>query len=380
LFGPCGLFNQNIYFIEEIMKTEHFFNAIMMAARVAVIFSVLTGCASTGAATGGAAAGGGVPDPAAERLASGLNAITRGSAKVEGGTVRLTDRVEIKTGLTVSAGVTLDLTAEGARLELKDGAILTVDGTVNARGHGDHGGGWVDGSLFIEDGGAAINGSGTVYLKSKGRLLNIWGGNGRKLTLEGVTLTGLPDNDEALVGVGDGGTLVMKSGAITGNTRIDDDWANGGGVHVWKGTFTMRGGAISGNTAKSADAMGGGVRILNQGATFTMEVGTISGNTAEGKWSSGGGVDLSRGALVTLNGGTIYGKSDTLPGGVDNNFANNAKIGASLSVFIGAPVKWGTGGIYTKNGVSQPGGSVILADPNRSTSGMDDTLIAIPAK
>ncbi|MDR1972081.1 MAG: hypothetical protein LBQ46_09180, partial [Treponema sp.] len=122
------------------MKTKHFFNAVMMAALIAAIFFVLAACA--GLATGGAAA--------AARLAADFNAVKAGSAKADGGTVTLSGGVSLETALAVSAGVTLsvptgvtlDLTAEGAALGLKDGAVLTVDGTVNARGHGDHGKGW----------------------------------------------------------------------------------------------------------------------------------------------------------------------------------------------------------------------------------------------
>jgi hypothetical protein len=73
-----------------------------------------------------------VPDKpardAAKQLAAEINAIKAGSAAVEGGTVRLTDEVNLSTGLTVPAGVTLELTAEGAWLALQNGAELTVDG------------------------------------------------------------------------------------------------------------------------------------------------------------------------------------------------------------------------------------------------------------
>jgi hypothetical protein len=118
-------------------KSKLFLTA--MAALIAVIFSVLAGCASagTGAATADATA--------AEKLAADINAIQAGSAAVNDSTVKLTGRVEIKTGLTVPEGVTLDLTAEGAEIKLQDGAVLTVNGTVNATGHGDHGKGWVGG-------------------------------------------------------------------------------------------------------------------------------------------------------------------------------------------------------------------------------------------
>jgi hypothetical protein len=252
-----------------------------MAALIAVIFSALAGYASTGADTGGAA----TADAAAEKLAADLNA-----SKAEGGTVRLTGRVEIKTGLTVPEGVTLDLTAEGAALELRDGAVLTVNGTVNTTGHGDYGKGWVEGSLRVGAGAAVINGSGTINLKSKGRLLDIGGNRDRRchLIFDGVTLVGLPDNDNPLVGINENGAFTLKSGAITGNTRVSDGWANSGGVEVWRGTFTMEGGAVTGNTASGgrngngAGAGIGGGPVKEADATFTMKGGVISGNTATG--------------------------------------------------------------------------------------------------
>jgi hypothetical protein len=83
-------------------------------------------------------------DPAAAQLAADLNA-------VKAGTVKLSGEVYLTTGLTVPAGVTLDPTAEGAVL-LENGATLTVDGTVNARGYGNG----VAGGLRIGDGTAVI--------------------------------------------------------------------------------------------------------------------------------------------------------------------------------------------------------------------------------
>jgi hypothetical protein len=244
--------------------------------------------------------------------------------------VTLTGDVRLETGLTVPAGVTLevpegvtlDLTAGGAALELQDGAVLTV----NATGHGDHGKGWVEGSIRIGDSAAGINGSGTIYLKSKGCLLNIGGDRDRRrhLTLDGVTLVGLPDNSEPLVGVNNGGELVLKSGAITGNTRTGDEWVSGGGVGVWEG------------------------------------------------------------GLFTMEGGTIYGKADSLPAGTDAGLANSVR-GYYISLCIddeSKAAKWGTGGTYTQGGVSQTGGSDINLryTPNANGLGTDDMLIAVPGQ
>ncbi|MDR2363398.1 MAG: hypothetical protein LBD65_03175, partial [Spirochaetaceae bacterium] len=151
---------------------------------------VVMGCASAPTNPGG---GNNDGTAQAAKLAKDLNALRAGRAVVKGGTVTLSGRAELKTALTVPEGVTLDLTQEGAALELQDGAVLTVNGTVKTSGHGDHGKGWVEGSLRVGDGAAVIAGGGTINLKSKGRLLNIGSDKGsRKLTLDGVTLVGLP--------------------------------------------------------------------------------------------------------------------------------------------------------------------------------------------
>jgi hypothetical protein len=196
--------------------------AVALVGAVFCALLVLTGCVTD-------------PDPAAEaaeKLAAEINAIKAGSATVSGATVTLIGgpvefngdyyvwpgAVGIKNGLTVPEGVTLDVTADGAALELRN-STLTVNGTVNAAGHGDHGTGWVEGSIRTYDGTATIDGTGTIYLKSKGRLLNIGGDKGkRQLTLDGVTLVGLPDNDSPLVEISQNGEFILKSGAITGNT------------------------------------------------------------------------------------------------------------------------------------------------------------------
>jgi hypothetical protein len=367
------------------MKTKLFPNAAM-AALVAVIFSVLTGCGSTPAT------------PAATDLVRALG----GKAKVEGGTVVLTgtviltEYVQLKTALTVPAGVTLDLTADGAALELQDGAVLTVNGTVNALGYGDHGNGWVQGSLRIGDGRAVIAGNGTIYLMSKGRLLNIGSDKVlRQLTLDGVTLVGLPDNDSPLIGIGENSEFVLKSGAITGNLRMWDNDSSGGGVVVWRGTFIMEGGSISGNTAhngggvfveESTFTMKGGIIsgntasdnagavMVQQRSSFTMEGGIISGNTA----AFGGGVRVGEQATFIMEGGTIYGSS------AEGGNANTAPSGAALRVFDSAiAAKWGTGGTYTKGGIPQTGGSDIVPNDPRNPSSRvntNDTLIAIPGK
>jgi hypothetical protein len=331
----------------------------VMAAFIAVIFSALAGCAtgkapveSPGPVTGGAETGAAIADAtAAEKLAADLNVAKPGS------TVTLTDQAEIETALTVPEGVTLDLTAEGAVLELRDGAVLTVNGTVNAKAEGIK----IDSAAANP---AAINGNGTIYLKSKGRLLNIGGDKG--LTLDGVTLVGLPDNDKSVVDTRNGGVFVLKGGVITGNSRTDPGSSGGagmgGGVRVeGSGTFTMEDGMITGN---SAIRRGGGV--LN-GGTFTMKGGVIFGNSAD----IGGGVsNVDDSNVFIMEGGRIQGNTDS------DGFTKNTATTRGASMQAWPMAKWPTGGTYTKGGVSQTGGSDIVTGNDWT----NETLIAVPGQ
>jgi hypothetical protein len=351
----------------------------------------------------------------AAQLAAEINAMegqsegSVGSAKAEGATVRIIGGfVDMRTNLTVPAGVTLDVTEDGhqAGLGLHD-VILTVNGTVNAKAR----------RIRMEDTGSwgTINGNGTIRLNGKGNLLYVEGNKNvanRKIILDGVTLVGLEDNDQALVYVGKGGEFVMESGVITGNSATSDN-SDGGGVKVEKGgSFIMEGGKISGNSANGSvgGINGGGVYVADNGSVFTMSGGIISGNNVSGPnaWgggvdvefygsfimeggeisgnsvngsnnAAGGGVDIRDNASFTMKGGTIYGNVSVANAGGN---ANETKIGgvlvnskgAAISVLSskGAVAKWGTGGTYTIGGVAQSGGSDI------GIGWTDETLIATP--
>jgi hypothetical protein len=416
--------------VYETVK-ELFMEKINGVSRISALLLVFVlvgfaGCGTTPQAglpdkadSGQSGGGSGTEDGRAAQLAADL-----GKA-VSGGTVTLSGWVGLKTTLTIPEGVTLDLTADGAGLELQDGAVLTVDGAVNATGHGDHGSGWVDGSLRIGDGEAVIAGSGTIYLKSKGRLLNIGSDKARRqLTLDGVTLVGLEDNDNPLIGIYENGGLVMKSGAITGNTRTSGSGGGvevhkgtfailggaisgnsaraGGGVYVWQGKFAMEGGEISGNSAQGnidGNNYGGGVSVGGEGGEFVMRGGAIKENTVtSGRFDQGGGVYVTDQGAAIMEGGEISGNSaigktmsfgggvyvgtspfllngGRIQGGTDsdgfaaNTISGSTKLGAALNA---SSTRWGTGGTYTKGGKPQAGGSDIGTT--------DDTLIAIPGK
>jgi hypothetical protein len=363
------------------MKKNKFFISTMLT--VFVFDLVLAGCATAPNGTEPSAA---AEQPsaaelsAAAKLASDLNAIEAGKATVSGDAVTLTGGARLENALTVPEGVTLDLTADGAALALGNGATLTVNGMVNAKAEGIN----IDSAAASP---ATINGSGTIYLKSKGRLLNI--GSDKGLTLEGVTLVGLPDNDQSLVAVNNGGEFVMKGGKITGNTIVTTGGTPGGGVSIDgdSGVFTMTGGEISGNNAREAGgvAIGRGTFIMEGGsifgntgwymggvsighsATFIMEGGAIFGNTAE----DFGGVGIVNGTF-TLKGGRIQGNADS-----DGFAKNTSNETAALRVMNNSTAKWGTGGTYTKGSVSQTGGTDIV-QLEAGFGGTDDTLIAVP--
>ena len=328
---------------------------LFRATMLIILSLTLTTCAT--AQAGNATTGTGATTAA--QLAAALNAMNEGSARASGDTVTLTKGTNIPRDLTVPAGVTLDLTAlpDNDSLNLRDGVTLTVNGTVNVRG------GWGNtghgGSLNIDNGAVVINGNGTINLTGKGNLIHIWGGNGKKLTLDGVTLVGIADNNEPLVNVNSGGELVMVSGAITGNTNTDDDWASGGGVIVSGGIFTMSGGTISGNSAVGTRGSGG--------CRFTMSGGAINGNSVT---RYGGGV------MIQGSGSTFIMEDGRIQGGTDSDgFTKNTATLGYVSLAVNAnydTVKWSTGGTYTKGGVNQTGGGNI-GDTN-------DTLIAIPAR
>jgi hypothetical protein len=309
---------------------------------------VLAACATSG--------GDGDASAQAVQLAADINAIQAGSAEASGDTVTLSGGVRLENAaLTVPAGVTLDLTAEA--LTLGNGATLTVNGVVDAKAEGVS----IDSAAASP---AAIKGSGSIRLKSKGLLLGIW--EGKKLTLDGVTLVGLPDNDRPVVEVGNGGVFVFSSGTITGNSRTDPGESGGagmgGGVLVHGGgTFTMEGGTITGN---SAVRRGGGV--CNAG-TFTMKGGVIFGNSAD----IGGGVsNVDDSNVFIMEGGRIQGSTDS------DGFTKNTAATRGAAMQAWPMAKWPTSGTYTNGGVPQSGGSDIVTGNDWT----DDTLIAVPAK
>ena len=362
------------------------FTRIAVIALAEIFALTLAGCATTGGSETPPAPDKQVEDAA--QLTADLNAMNEGCARVSGDTVTLTKGTGVQKNLTVPAGITLEITGDGG-IWLNNGITLTVNGTVNAPSNRIG----PDGSAHSVA--ATINGSGTIKLLSKGNLIGFGGAN-KKLTLDGVTLVGIADNDSQLVWVGDGGELILKSGVITGNTSTSGFT---GGVHIGeKSTFTMKSGAITGNEGR-------GVFVNGKTATFIMEGGDISGNGcgpgADGGQGvavnegifimksgaiygnaftsrEGGGVFIVGDALFEMHGGRIQGNKDS--DGFTRNINRHPKGRHAALQNTMSRTKWGTGGTYTIGGVPQTGGGEIAPLRNDGFGGTDDTLIAIPAK
>ncbi len=170
------------------------------------------------------------PDNAATRLKSAIS---------NGGTVQLTEDIEISKTLLVTRDVTLDLnghvlkmTGDGSVLYVKKDGPNTVTLTItDSRPQNPHTGSYAD----LPAGGVITGGKGPnvtgIYYDYVGGAVFLE--KDTTLKLEGGTLT---VNSGSSIYI-DGATLVMSGGTITGKTV---------GVHNNVGTFTMTGGRITG--------------------------------------------------------------------------------------------------------------------------------------
>ena len=194
------------------------------------------------------------PDTAAARLKSDIS---------NGGTVQLTEDIEISETLLVTRDVTLDLnghvlkmTGNSSVLRVKkdgpDPVTLTITDSRPQNPHtgsyeGLPAGGVITGGKGTDAGGSVHSVGGAVFLE-----------NGTTLNLEGGTLTGNSSRGSVFI---NGATLVMSGGTITGETF---------GVHNNVGTFTMIGGRITGCSDR-------GVYVYNGNMTMS-DTAYIGGN------------------------------------------------------------------------------------------------------
>lgn len=221
------------------------------------------------------------PDNAATRLKSAIS---------NGGTVQLTEDIEISKTLLVTRDVTLDLnghvlkmTGDGSVLYVKkdgpDTVTLTITDSRPQNPHGSYAG-LPAGGVITGGTGTDVTGihyvGGAVYLKE-----------GTTLKLEGGTLTG---NSCSSIYI-DGATFVMSGGTITGETV---------GVRNNLGTFKMTGGRITGCYEQGV--------YMSTGWMEMSEAAYIGGNnTRNSKEDILIEETLQTSARLSVTGGTIEG-------------------------------------------------------------------------
>jgi len=192
-----------------------------------------------------------------------------------------------------------------------------------------------------------------LYLGRPGTMFTV--GNGVTLILEDVTLRGMDTpNTNALVVVGNRGTLEMRAGSvIEGNNNTSLLMASqGGGVRVNAGgRFVMVDGEISGNDAP----MGSGVLVggtVTNPSTFTMRGGAIFDNFA----TQGGGVAIESGGTFAMEGGEIAFNFAQIGGGVFNagtfTMQNDVEIFENFSLSAG-------GGVFNAGAFTMGSGALV---------------------
>ena len=189
------------------------------------------------------------PDNAATRLKSAIS---------NGGTVQLTEDIEISETLVVTRDVTLDLnghvlkmTGDVSVLKVSDRATLTI---TDSRPQNPH-----TGSYGRLPAGGVITGG------------------------EGTDLTGIYNVGGAVFLENDT-TLKLEGGTITGNSSR-------GSVFIDGAIFEMSGGTITGET----------VGVRNNVGTFKMTGGRITGCYEQGVYMSTGWMEMSEAAYIGGN-------------------------------------------------------------------------------
>ena len=180
-----------------------------------------------------------------------------------GGTVQLTEDIEITQTLYVERSMTLDLnghvlkmTGDGSVLRVEEGPHPVTLTITDSRPQNPHTGSYED----LPAGGVITGGKGPnvtgIYYDYVGG--GVFLEKDTTLNLEGGTLTGNSSRGSVFI---NGATLVMSGGTITGETV---------GVHNNVGTFTMIGGRITGCSDR-------GVYVYNGNMTMS-DTAYIGGN------------------------------------------------------------------------------------------------------
>ena len=203
-----------------------------------------------------------------------------------GGTVQLTEDIEISATLEVTRNVTLDLngctlrmTGTGSVLKVHNGATLTITDSSAAKSGTITGGNAEDG----DGGGVCVEAYAT-------------------LEMTGGCITGCRAEDGGGVYIDNNATLKMTGGCITG-CRAED----GGGVYIDNNaTLKMTGGCITDCHA----IYGGGIyscENLYMGGTAKIEKCTSNGGSYDAIWNKGGDMYADGGTVdgTVNNQGTI---------------------------------------------------------------------------
>ena len=178
-----------------------------------------------------------------------------------GGTVQLTEDIEITQTLYVERSMTIDLnghvlkmTGDGSVLRVKKGphpVTLTITDSRPQNPHGSYAG--------LPAGGVITGGTGT-----------------REEHWTSDTLGGAVYLEE-------GTTLKLEGGTLTGNS--------GSSIYIYGATFVMTGGTITGET----------VGVRNNVGTFKMTGGRITGCYEQGVYMSTGWMEMSEAAYIGGN-------------------------------------------------------------------------------
>jgi uncharacterized repeat protein (TIGR02543 family) len=172
----------------------------------------------------------------------------------------------------------------------------------------------------------------SIQLESAGYLFSV--DTNITLKLQDIVLKGMSTNNVALVLVGQGGKLIMNSGAkVTLNTNVGSNW--GGGIYVNGGILELNDGAeITGNINNNSVGFGGGVYVGNSGIV-TMRGGLINENITSLR---GGGIYISGNSTVSMTGGVISKNIAQYNGGgiyvLGGSFTKRAAPGSSTSGII----------------------------------------------
>ena len=190
-----------------------------------------------------------------------------------------------------------------------------------------------------------LKGSGTLNLKNgAGHMLSL--GKTQTLVIDSADLTLIGNNYLAtyssIIGVGNGGKVLLNNGTLTGNTSVC-----GGGVYVYgDGTFAMNGGLITGNTAT---LNGAGVKVEPNG-TFAMNNGKISENNA----AYGGGVYVYGAGNFYIAGGEISDNTGIGAALYKSSAYGTAQVGTLVNgVWEGSNLSTDNDAIIVVNGVKQ---------------------------